>query len=82
MGLLERLLRRVENPTPTPVRTEDGFVHAPDASPDETIVPSREERPLFGGLPHGWRRVVGQGTALPPGNSEAATGGDGGDGGS
>ncbi len=87
MGLIDRLLRRVETPARVPVEGEDGFVHAPDAAPEEAFLPRRDEPGLLGsGPPPGWRQVIGRGTALGPWSTDVAGssggGGDPGSGGS
>ncbi len=56
-------------------------MHAPDATPEETLTPRGSERALFSGHdPAGWKRVLGQGTALGPWSSDAGGSGDGGSG--
>ncbi len=84
MGFFDRIFKRVRDHHPEPVIGEDGFVHAPDAVPEEVINPPRRGNsgllPEFGGPPHGWGRVLGQGTALGPwssdGGSDDSSGGD------
>lgn len=70
MGLFDWLTRRSAPPSqPRDTPELDGFVHAPDASPDGEAASTarRKERALFGGLPTPWW-APGQGGEAKPGS--------------
>lgn len=59
MGLLRRVLGPAFDSTPSESVEKDGHVHAPDAEPDDVVLPKtkRSSRSLIAGKPPlGWQR--------------------------
>ena len=77
MGFFDRILGRVERRTDEPRVDEDGFVHAPDISPDE--LPPTERQGWSGPLPdHGMHATppTGWQEQLPRGFRASSSDGD------
>jgi hypothetical protein len=88
MGLLRRYFGPSQPGAPPEATVEDGHMHAPDAHPDEVVLPKqkRSSRSLLAGKPpRGWKRHASDagGGLWPgdgPGDSSSSFGADSGGG--
>jgi len=86
MGFFDRILRRVERRTDEPHVGEDGFVHAPDISPDDLAPIERQgwsgalpDHGMHAKPPTGWQEHLPRGFIANPSEGDGAAGGfDGG----
>lgn len=85
MGLVRRLFGpALDEGAPAAPEEREGHVHAPDASPDEVVLPKRRRssRALLAGKPPtGWRRQASESSGgVWPWSGGDSSGGDGGGG--
>jgi hypothetical protein len=73
VGILDRILARVDSRSNDARVDADGFVHAPDVTPNEVGRITREgwsgplpEHGFHASAPAGWRRLLVEGFGLPP----------------
>ena len=86
MGFFDRILGRVERRTNEPRVDEDGFVHAPDISPDDLAPIGRQgwsgplpDHGMHATPPYGWKEHIARGFGVIPSQGDGLAGGfDGG----